>query len=307
MKPFFSVVISIYNKEKFIVQTLESVLAQTFTDFEIIIVNDGSTDNSLKLIQNFQDARLTIIDQQNSGASVARNNGMAAAKGVFIALLDGDDIWDPDFLKYIHEATVVHPDKCVFTTALAHLYDGKIIPVTYSFKSDADTLVLDYFKSSQQHTILSGSTAVFKKEILKTTGVFDRQIASGQDTDFWIRIGLHYPIVFINKVLVFYVYNRESLSNTTTNLSLKPKFDKYYDEENTNKYLKLFLDRNRFSLAILSKLNDDTASYNYYRNALSKKNLSLKHQILIDAPKWLLKMLLKIKSASGKKAYHVAS
>ncbi len=304
MNPFISVIISVYNKEAYLEQTLNSVLKQTFTNFEVIIINDGSTDNSLKAIKQFKDSRIKIIDQDNHGASHARNQGLEIAKGDYIALLDGDDFWELSFLECIVKAIKLHINQNIFTSAIAHKYDNTIVPVSYSFEMDKGIQILDYFEASQDHSILSGSSVVFKKSILNITGTFDETIKSGQDTDLWIRFGLHFPVVFINKVMVYYVYNTSSLSNTTVNLKDKSKFDKYIEEEKCNLNLKRFLDRNRFSLAILSTLNKDKSSYLFYRNSLSLENLSFKRKVLINSPRWILKIVLKLKSLKGQKTYY---
>jgi glycosyltransferase involved in cell wall biosynthesis len=303
MNPYFSVIISVYNKEHFISHTLNSVINQTFKDFEIIIVNDGSTDQSLEVIKQFKDSRIQLIDQQNHGASHARNQGIAHAKGEFIALLDGDDLWQTQFLEVIANAIENNSEESIFTTAIAHKYDEKIVPVQYNFELSKTTQILDFFKSSKKHPVLSGSSAVFRKSILAITGHFDETIISGQDTDLWIRFGIHYPVVFINEVLVHYVYSSSSLSNTTLNIKDKSKFDNYKEEEKQNLNLKEFLERNRFSLAILSKLNKDKNSYSFYRNALSIEGLSLKRKMLLNSPRWLLKLILKLKSLNGQKTY----
>ena len=304
MNPFFSVVISVYNKETYILNTIHSVIHQTFQDFEIIAINDGSKDRSLEILKQVADSRITVINQENQGASHARNRGMAIAKGRFIALLDGDDLWDKAFLHSMYNLIDTYKNQSVFTAAIAHQHHKKISPVPYSFKPTETVSVLDYFKASARHTILSGSSAVFKKDILETTGVFDTRIKSGQDTDLWIRIGLHYPIVFLNKVLVYYVQNPNSLSNSTTNLSAKPKFNNYEKEEKQNTHLKKFLDNNRFSMALLAKLNNDAEAYTYYYNAITKTNLSYTRQLFLKSPTWLVKLVLRLRKAKNVKTYY---
>ncbi|WP_299275253.1 glycosyltransferase family 2 protein [uncultured Psychroserpens sp.] len=304
MTPFFSVIISVYNKEKYIGATINSVLDQTFDDFEIIVVNDGSTDRSLQVLNEFEDSRLNIIIQDNLGASHARNKGIDIAKGKFIALLDGDDIWDKQFLEHIEHAIKTHPNHAVFSCAIAHQYDSKHIPVSYSFSLTEDLLVLDFFEASKKHAILSGSSVVFKTSIIATTGPFNTNYTSGEDTDFWIRVGLHYPIVFSPKTLVYYVYNRDSLSNNIKGVAGKPKYDSYHEEEKKNLHLKTYLDRNRYTLAIFSKLYDDKTSFKFYKNAINPKNLTWKQNLLLMVPKWVINSLLKIKSLNGKKVYY---
>jgi glycosyltransferase involved in cell wall biosynthesis len=97
-QPYFSVVISLYNKEKHIQSTIESVLAQTFVDFEIVVVNDGSTDGSEAVVKSIDNGRIQIYSQENKGASAGRNAAISKATGTYIALLDADDLWKPNYL-----------------------------------------------------------------------------------------------------------------------------------------------------------------------------------------------------------------
>ncbi|GGG54703.1 glycosyltransferase family 2 protein [Bizionia arctica] len=304
MVPYFSIVISVFNKEDFIYNTINSVINQTYSDFELIIVNDGSSDSSEDIIKSFSDSRIRYIHQENQGAGSTRNNGIKLAKSNLIALLDGDDVWLPNYLESIFNAIKAFPNEHIYTTAIAHNYPKKIVPVTYNFSIDGGVSIKNYLKESLKHTILTSSSIVFKKSVLETTGLFDTSIKSGQDTDLWIRIGMHYPIVFVNQVLVHYTYSDSSLSNSTFNLKAKPKFDKYYLEEEKNKDLKKFIDKNRFSLAILSRLTGDKKSFEFYRSHLNVTNLKLSQRLLIDCPSWLLKLLLKVKTLKGKKVYY---
>lgn len=303
MTPFFSVIISVYNKEEYIKKTIDSVLNQTYSNFEIILVNDGSTDNSLEIINSIKDHRIKVINTKNQGASKCRNTGIKSASKNYIALLDGDDLWDEEFLEYIKRSILQYPNKMVFSTAIAHKHQNKIVSATYSFKQQELTKVHDFFKSSLDHTILTSSSIVFKRDILNTTGYFDPSIASGQDTDLWIRIGIHYDIVFINKVLAYYNYVSGSLSNTTFDISKKPKFDNYLEEEKGNKSLKIYIDRNRFPLAILSKLQNNRKCFYYYKKSIDPKSLPLRQRVLLKLPKWCLKLLLRLKSLNGEKLY----
>lgn len=305
MIPYFSIVVSVYNKEKHIAKTLNSVLSQTFSDFEVIVVNDGSTDNSLSLINSFTDERLLCITQPNQGASACRNHGLKLAKGHYIALLDGDDYWDNVYLQTMYDATIKHPEENVFATAVAEVFKHKTVPVTYSFTPTSKISTIDYFKSSHIYTVLTSSSIVFKKSVLETIGFFNPNIVSGQDIDYWIRIGLHYQIVFINSILVYYVHDEDSLSNSTINIDHKPKYDSYKTEEAKNPDLKKFLDRNRYSLALLSKVNNFKEAFVFYSEALDSNNLSIQKRILLKLPTPILKGLITIKSSlSGEKNYY---
>ncbi|MBF8148298.1 glycosyltransferase family 2 protein [Winogradskyella sp. F6397] len=304
---FFSVVISVYNKEKHIQQTIESVLNQTFKDFEIIVINDGSTDNSENIISAYEDKRIKLITTANQGASNARNRGLKEATSNYIALLDGDDTWDASFLQHMYDAIQKFPELNIFSTGIAQQYENKVIPVVYNFKQQDLYGIHNFFQASQKYSLITSSSVVFNRSILDKTGRFDPTIVSGQDTDLWLRFGMHYEVLFINKVLAFYVFNPSSLSNTTFDARKKPKFDKYYTEEKQNKPLKLFLDRNRYSMAILSKIQDDKKLYEYYTSQLDSSSLSVRQNVLLNCPRWLLKLLVKIKSLQGEKIYYPKS
>lgn len=300
----FSVVISVYNKADYIENTLKSVVNQSFDDFEVIVVNDGSSDNSLEIINSINDDRISVITTENLGASMARNKGIEESNSDFIALLDGDDYWDKDYLKTIYDAISIFPNQKVFSVAIAQKYKNKIVPVNYSFNQTETFRIHNFFESSKKYSLLSSSSVVFHKAIIKQTGKFDPNIVSGQDTDLWIRFGLHYDIVFINKQLVTYTHNTNSLSNTTFNLSQKPKFDNYLTYEKDNPQLKAYLDKNRYSMAILSKFQNDKKSFEFYLNNIDFKNLNTKQKLLLKSPLWLLKLLQKVKSIKGEKIYY---
>lgn len=286
MKPFFSVLISLYNKEHFIKSTLESVLAQTFQDFEIIVVNDGSTDGSEAVVNSFSDHRIKYFKQVKKGASAGRNAAISEASGKYFALLDADDLWKENYLDTINQLISSHPNQKVFATAVTiETPNGKIRSV-YSIKNitDGGVYTVDYFESSYINTLLTSSSTVVHPSVFDKTGTYDTSIKSGQDTDLWIRIGIHYKIVFINLPLVIYRYEKESLSNKIRRAVDKPQFDNYTDLEAVNPSMKKFIDLNRFSMAIISKLENDQNSFKRFENAIDYKNLNKKQQFLLKQP-----------------------
>lgn len=301
---FFSVIITVYNKADYIKNTINSVLDQTYKDFEIIVINDGSTDESEKVIKTIEDERIKLITIENQGVSNARNIGIKETSANYIALLDGDDSWKTSYLQYMYDAIVSFPEIKIFTAGLAQSYKNKIVPVKYSFEQKELYAIYNYFEASKEYSLIHSSSIVFHKSVIAKTGLFDTFIVSGQDTDMWIRFGIYFDIVFINKLLVHYNFYESSLSNTTFDLSKKPKFDKYFKEEKNNFNLKVFLDKNRYAMAILSKLQNDEKHFYYYTSHLSPNNLSTKQNLLLKSPKWLLQLLLKIKSLKGEKTYY---
>lgn len=293
--PFFSVIIPVYNKEKFVEKTLKSVLAQTFTDFEIVIVNDGSTDKSETIIFDTKDERIRYFPKSNEGVSIARNFGIEKAFADYICFLDADDYWHPDFLQTLHAYIQKLPDEKVFAMAYEIETDKNVFPAQYSIPKTGDFEIVNYFEASKEASVLWTSSAAFHKDVFTKVGNFDPKIKSGQDIDLWIRIGLVYPVVFIPKIQSRYVYDFESLSRNSKYLNRKIDFSKFSSEEKTNKSLKYFLDLNRFSLAIKSKLIDDKASFHEYYNGIDTHKLPLKKRLLLNLPGFMLKMLIAVK------------
>lgn len=119
-----SVVIPLYNKEKQIAKTLQTVLNQTYQDFEIVIVNDGSTDGSVDEVKKFLNPRIRLINQKNGGVSAARNRGIEEAKGEYIAFLDADDLWDIDHLEVLYQLILAYPKNGAYATAYRNNIEG---------------------------------------------------------------------------------------------------------------------------------------------------------------------------------------
>lgn len=290
--PFFSVIIPLYNKENYIENTLKSVLDQTFTDFEIIIVNDGSTDNGLQVAKRFNDSRIIIAEQQNQGVSVARNRGIELSKSDYITFIDADDYWYPHFLELMFKNIKKYPNQSVFAAAIEVETSKKIFEAQYSIEKTSDCETVNYFKASSKETVICTSCAVFHKNVFEKIGVFDTNIRSGQDIDLWIRIGLVYPVLFSWKISARYVFDAHSLSKNRSYTSSKLNFSKFEKYENTNHDLKKFLDLNRFSLCIKSKLAGDYSNFKEFYKAIDVTNLSFKKRFLLLLPTRFLKMLI---------------
>ncbi|MFH7012571.1 glycosyltransferase family 2 protein [Flavobacterium sp. FlaQc-52] len=292
---FFSIIIPLYNKEDFIENTIQSVLDQNFQGFEIIIVNDGSTDKSEEKVFQFNDSRIHYFSKKNEGVSIARNFGIDKAKANFITFLDADDYWYPDFLAVMHQGINDFPNQKIFSGAIEIETSRKRFPAQYSVTITNDFQLVNYFKASQKESIIWTSCAVFHKSIFEETGNFDPQIKSNQDTDLWIRIGLVYPILFSGKILARYIYDKNSLSRNNNLLNAKMNLLKFIEIEKTNQDLKNILDLNRFSLAIKSKLNSDKILFNYYYRGIDLKKIGIKKRFLLLLPPYLLRFLIQLK------------
>lgn len=292
--PKFSIIIPLYNKEKFIESTLKSVLEQTYQNFEIIIVNDGSTDKSVALAEQFTDHRIKIFHQQNQGVSVARNNGITYATAQYICFLDADDYWYPHFLETFNSLIENYKNQYVFSAAFEVETKWNTFKSLYSIDSSKKDLVVDFFEASKKECVLWTSCAVFEKSVFDKIGNFDKTIKIAQDTDLWIRIGLHYPIVFTWETLAIYKHDAESLSKKTDDLNDRLHFKKFEKEEKTNPKLKAYLDLMRYFAAMHSKLNNNLKSFKELVNEINYSNLSLKKRILLKIPVNIIKLLLKV-------------
>lgn len=163
-----SIVIPLYNKAHTIVNTLNTVINQTYKNFEVIIVNDGSTDNGVKVIkENFNDPRIKIINQNNAGVSAARNRGVDESCGEYIAFLDGDDEWHPEYLSTMYELIKKYPHAGLFLCAgLTHNADGSI-GYRIASKYEGKKCVINFFENPEVFLHTSG-TIVNKNLFYKT-------------------------------------------------------------------------------------------------------------------------------------------
>lgn len=295
--PFFSVVIPLYNKERFISETLQSVLAQTFDDFEIIIVNDGSTDASEQKVNAFNDPRIRYYLRENKGVAAARNFGITLSNADYIAFLDSDDYWYPDFLQTMHRNIGRYaPEHKVFTAAIEIETAKNVFPAEYSIEKTGYCEVVDFFDASSKEAVIWTSASVFHKSVFEQTGVFDTNVKFAEDTDLWIRVGLDFKVVFDWKILSRYVFDGKSFSRGDHYFFEESSFAKYAEMEKTNPKLKKFLDFNRFSVAIKSKLAGDKKNFRKCYDAIDFKNLSAKKRTLLHLTKFQLQVLVKLKT-----------
>ncbi len=223
----FSVVMPLYNKEKYISNTIKSVLSQTYKNFELIIVDDGSTDNSFTIAKSFQDKRITIYKRDNAGASVARNFGISKASGEFIAFIDGDDIWYNDFLETIMKMIYKYPDLKVFGTNIGlKNYNAKDKHYINTSTTEESIVIKDYFYQKIKDDIyLTASSAVVKKEVFNDVGCFQEGLKNWEDLDMWARIALKYDIGFSKRICSVYQQQIEHSASSYNGIINSDFFD----------------------------------------------------------------------------------
>ncbi len=294
---FFSVIIPVYNKEQYLKNTLQSVLGQTFTDFEVLIINDGSTDQSQSVIDEFNDPRINSFYQVNAGASAARNFGIKQAKSEYITFLDGDDFWYPDCLLQFHSMIQNFREQKIFSSAVEVENAYNVLPAQYSMANSNQPQIVNYFQASLRESAICTSCAVFHKSVFEQIGLFDITLKNGEDTDLWIRMGLKFEMVFSHQILARYVYDPHSLSKGNKYLDQKLNIDKFREAEKQNLDLKKFLDLNRYALAIKSKMYGQKFKFDQYASEINLQNLNFKKRFLLKLPGSVLLFLVKVNVA----------
>lgn len=219
----------VYNKEKYVRTSIESILKQTYPYFELIVVNDGSTDKSEQVIETINDSRIRYIKQKNGGESVARNAGIEAAEYEYVAFLDSDDLWLPDYLENINGLVEKYPNAGAYGCAYVHelVKDDTYDKAMNVPKSDTEFFVDNYFEFVMCHAqSLTASTTTVHKSVFEKVGGFPIGLKNWVDLDLWARIGLYYNVVFSERVCAIYNDLPDSVSKVRVKLHA-PVFDDY--------------------------------------------------------------------------------
>jgi glycosyltransferase involved in cell wall biosynthesis len=218
--PSVSVIVPVYNTARYIAATLDSVLAQTFTDFEVIVINDGSPDTEeLESVLDPYRERIIYLKQENRGVSAARNAGIGVARGEFLALLDSDDIWESDYLavqiaRLRQDPTidVLYPDALIFGETR---YAGRTFMDLFPSEGEVTFERL----SRLQCNVMVCVTA--RRDVILKSGLFDESLRGSEDFDLWLRIVKQGGrIAYIRQVLARYRYRPGSLSSDVARMSM---------------------------------------------------------------------------------------
>lgn len=203
-----SVIIPLYNKEKYIKSTIKSILSQKYQNFEIIIVDDGSTDNSLAEIERIEDDRIRLIHQSNAGVAAARNRGIAEARGEYVAFLDADDEWKEEYLEAQANMIQAFPSCSVFATNYLrkHPDDTYTHTIIRGLKFKDETGIMDnYFEvATLSQPPVWTSAVVIKKNALESISGFPVGIKSGEDLLTWARLASRYQIAYDRRPLAIF-------------------------------------------------------------------------------------------------------
>ena len=215
--PLVSVIVPVYNGERFLRAALDSALAQTFQDVEIIVIDDGSGDSSGAIADEYaarNPARFVVIHQRNGGLVVARNAGLAVARGRYVALLDADDEWLPHHLAASVEVLEKRPEIGLVHANIQRINtDGsKTLSVKRFWNRDMDPFATVYLR--REH--VSCSTVVARRELIDRVGRFDPAFnrIGCEDRDLWLRCALEAPFVYIDEVHLRYRTHDENMSGS---------------------------------------------------------------------------------------------
>ncbi len=207
--PTISVIIPVYNGEKTIVNTLKSVLKQTFTDLELIVIDDGSQDSTLAVIDEIRDSRLKVFSFPNAGVSASRNRGLSKAKGEFISFLDADDLWTPDKLEAQLRALQENPQA-----AVAYSWSDWIDESGQFLRPGGHISVNGnaYPKLLLRDFVESGSNPLIRRQALTEVGGFDPSVTPAEDWDMWLRLAARYEFVAVASPHILYRVSPNSAS-----------------------------------------------------------------------------------------------
>ncbi|MCW3076085.1 MAG: glycosyltransferase [Bacteroidetes bacterium] len=268
--PFISVLLPVYNAGKFLHESIESILNQTFSDFELIIINDGSKDNSKEIIKSFNDSRIIFIDQENIGLAASLNKGLGLAKGRFIARQDNDDISLPQRFEKQLIYFEQNPEVDLLGTA-AEITDEQGRPTRRFHRHSSDPLTLKFallFNNPFVH-----SSVMFRKTVIEKTGPYSTDTAVFEDYDLWSRIARVANVSNLDEYLVKYREVLTGMSKSAADYKDKVKRQsikniQFYCPNMSLNDVELFVDTKRlisesktheYALSVYKKLLNEVA------------------------------------------------
>lgn len=224
----FSVVIPLYNKSQYIIRAINSIFEQKFPVDEIIIVDDGSTDDGLVKVHELNSPIIKIIEQENQGVSIARNTGITQCRNEYILLLDADDYWLSNFTSEIKTLAIKNPDAGILACNYAFKTNEKIIPAKLRAVPKKLGIIPNYFASCVKADLpITASSVALKKSAITAIGGFPVGMKMGEDQLVWSRISYRYQIAFSNTVAVHYdraIEDSACKTNLITELAPHIKF-----------------------------------------------------------------------------------
>ncbi|MGH2666370.1 glycosyltransferase family 2 protein [Flavobacterium sp.] len=310
---FISVIIPLYNKENYIGHTIQSILDQELEDYEIIIVDDCSTDSSFSIASTYKSDTIRLVQHpQNKGLSAARNTGIRASQSNYVTFLDADDVWKPFFLTEISNLISTFPEAGIYGTNYEEVYQSglklTIRKNAVQLTNNQTAIIPDFYSANIQQPIYCFSSVAFKKEVFDTVGYFDEIINFGEDIDFNIRVNFNYLLAYSNRICASYtVFSENQITNSTISGKIITDFDKYEHYKETRPEVKKYLDFKRYTMAVLYKMAGEKAKYSSLKSKIAVGDLTLKQRILLQSPLFLIKKIKQLKQFLLQKGIKITS
>jgi len=317
----FSIIIPLYNKAAYIQKAIESVLSQTFQEFELIVVDDGSTDDSFAQLSitsqqlSVEDPdlfkKIKIVQQENQGVSTARNNGVKLAKYEYIAFLDADDWWAPTYLEEMKQLIEFYPQAGLYGSSYYKVKGNQFIPAAIGVDKGFEHGIINYFEAytrSLYQPIWTGA-AIIKKTIFDEERGFNSLLKMGEDFDLWVRVALKYPVALLNKPLVCYNQDVEMANRAIGEKLYEPEqhmlFSDYSTYQKNPDFVKMFETLAVYGLLPYYLVNKNKKEVHAILKTIHWGNHSFKYRLYYKMlPKWivwfwlgLLKVGVKMKKA----------
>lgn len=282
-----SVIMPVYNRVDTIKRAVDSVLSQTYSNIELIVVDDGSTDNTLSIIQSYADDRIRVLCQEHGGANKARNYGIVNAKGDYIAFQDSDDEWLPDKLRIQIEQMETQGYMACYS-AYNLCENGVILTVPFYY-SNIDKYQTNLRKTLMKHNAIGTPTLVIRREVLKLIGdeYFDERMPRLQDYDFVIRVAKCVEIGYVSRPLVnaFKTSNSISADRIALYKAISYLIIKHRDFLDVRQFLEIFIASNDIMLDVDSVLIDGLDMIQKALDKTVRKSINVKDMLIAYAAK----------------------
>ena len=215
--PLVSIITPVYNGEQYLLAAIESGLAQTYQNFELLIVNDGSIDNSADIIKPFlKDSRVIYIEQKNAGVAAARNTAIKQARGKYVGFLDQDDLWRNNKLE-VQVAALEQDESVALVHSRQDYIDLQGNKIDYEWITGASGYCFkDMFKKNR----IAVLTVLIRKTIIDEIGLFNEQLSGTDDYEMWLRVTLKYPIQYVDQALAFYRFHDSNISKNSFRMTV---------------------------------------------------------------------------------------
>lgn len=302
----FSVIIPLYNKAPYVAKTIKSVLGQTFVDFELIVIDNGSTDGSERIVVDFNDTRLSVHRlEKNIGVSNARNLGVSISHAPYITFLDADDWWEPSFLEELDKLIERYPNAGIYGTGYWIVKNGEKRIAPIGVKKDFIEGEINYCQVYAKTLCmpLTSITVALPRKIFDETDGFPANINLGEDFMLWLYIALRHKVVFLNKPLSNYNQDVTPLFRGTHKTKYNPDtfmtfhLDAFKNEEEQIPSLKILLDRIRvYSLMNFRKNNMFPDRVQREINKVNFANVDPIYRFYYQYPYWIVKAFCTFKS-----------